>query len=330
MRLEINRLEGLRNDLSLRLELAEIEAARLNIANRQRLMALPGMPRHREASHDEAQSVAGCKIVIDEHLRHLGVLNAEGKPLCRAVAISNRNLGANHGNIAWQRNASPPIFHVAEDPCGYAAYSCLTAWRDGHLSIEDLRFDFTAQRIHQAADDLDLSGEVEWATFGQRVLRAGRLTPIEDIIDQFYDLRHVLAFDHHKEHGVRVRNCGYRDYPAKFRENSLIAWRDYGVPRARYYHSAIGFSRDALFIQQREGTVEEVAAALREAGADDGIILDNGGSVVCWAWWLNQYCGGIVSPTIDYRPPGTSAIAFVLKGPVTHDLPGGSVSYSVL
>ena len=330
MRLEINRLEGLRNDLSLRLELAEIEAARLNIANRQRLMSLPGMPRHRDATPDEAHAVAGCKIVIDEHLGHLGVLDAEGKPQCRAVAISNRNLGANHGNIAWQRNASPPIFHVAEDPCNYAAYSCLTAWRDGHLSIEDLRFDFIAQRIHRATDNRDLSDEIEWATFGQRVLRAGTLTPIEDIIEQFYDLRHVLAFDHHKEHGVRVRNCGYRDYPAKFRENSLVAWRDYGVPRARYYHNAIGFSRDALFIGQREGTIEEVGAALREAGADDGIILDNGGSVVCWAWWLNQYRGGIVSPTIDYRPPGTSAIAFVLKGPVTHDLPGGSVSYSVL
>jgi hypothetical protein len=330
MRLEINRLEGLRNDLHLRLERAEIHSARLNIANRERLMSLPGMPRHREATPDEAHAVTRCKVAIDEHLRHLAVLDGEGKPQCRAVAISNRNLGANHGNIAWQRTAAPPIFHVAEDPCGYATYSCLAGWRNGSLSIEDLRFDFAAQRIHAAADDRDLSDEIEWATFGQRVLRAGNLTPIEDIIDQFYDLRHVLAFDHHKEHGVRVRNCGYRDYPAKFRENALIAWRDYGVPRARYYHNAIGFSRDALFIVQREGTIEEVGAALREAGADDGIILDNGGSVVCWAWWLNQYRGGIVSPTIDYRPPGTSAIAFVLKGPVTHDLPGGSVSYSVL
>ena len=50
--------------------------------------------------------------------------------------------------------------------------------------------------------------------------------------------------------------------------------------------------------------------------------------MVCWVWWANLYAGGIVSPTIDYRPPGTSAIAFVLKGPLNVDLPGGSVSYS--
>jgi hypothetical protein len=197
------------------------------------------------------------------------------------------------------------------------------------MSIEDLRFDFQAQKIH-AADGHDLSEEIEWATFGQQILRRGSLRPIEEIIEQFYDLRHVLAFDHHKEHGSRVRNGGYRDYPAKFRENALIAWRDYGVPRARYFHNALGLSGDAVFVVQREGTVEEVAEALRAAGAEDGIILDNGGSVACWAWWLNEYRGGIVSPTIDYRPPGTSAIAFVLKGPVSHDLPGGSVSYSVL
>ena len=330
MRLEINRLEGLRNDLSLRLERSEIDSALLNVANRERLMALPGIPRHREATPEETQSVAACKILIEEHLRELGVLNASGKPQCRAVAISNRNLGTNHGNIAWQRTAAPPIFRVAEDPCNYPAHSCLTAWRDGSLSIEDLRFDFGAQSVHSAADGRNLSEEIEWATFGQRVLRDGAVTPVEDIIDQFSDLRHVLAFDHHKDHGVRVRDDCYGGYPARFRENALCAWRDAGVPRARYFHNALGISRDAIFVVQREGTVEEVAAALRAEGADDGIILDNGGSVVCWAWWLNQYRGGIVSPTVDYRPPGTSAIAFVLKGPVSHDLPGGSVSYSVL
>ena len=69
--------------------------------------------------------------------------------------------------------------------------------------------------------------------------------------------------------------------------------------------------------------------ALAPAGADDGVILDNGGSVVCWVWWANVYAGGIVSPTIDYRPAGTSAIAFLLEGPLTVDLPGGSVAYSV-
>jgi hypothetical protein len=108
-----------------------------------------------------------------------------------------------------------------------------------------------------------------------------------------------------------------------------ILERTTGTSRGRYVHNAIGLSSNELIIVQREGTIEEIGAALRDVGADQGIILDNGGSVACWAWWVNAYAGGIVSPTVDYRPPETSMIAFILKGPRTIDLPGGSVSYSV-
>jgi hypothetical protein len=46
------------------------------------------------------------------------------------------------------------------------------------LSIEDLQFDLARQRIR---DERDVSDEIEWAVFGQRVLREGSLTPIEEI-----------------------------------------------------------------------------------------------------------------------------------------------------
>ncbi len=162
---------------------------------------------------------------------------------------------------------------------------------------------------------------------GSASSRAGQIASFDDLAGEFYDARHLLAFDHHREAGERVRADIYRGYPETFAGNVKRAWAA-GVPRARYVHNAIGLSANALFILQREGTVEEIAAALREAGADDGLILDNGGSVVCWVWWANLYAGGVISPTVDYRPPGTSAIAFVLKGPLKVDLPGGSVSYS--
>ncbi|HEX9368986.1 MAG TPA: hypothetical protein VF921_20320 [Vicinamibacterales bacterium] len=322
MRLEVNRLEGLSNDLVLRLERGEIDRVLLSLPHRDALMALPGIPRHREATPDEAAGLAACRVPIETHLQRLGVID-------RAVTLSNRNLGTNHGHLAWQRGAAPPIFHVREDPCDYPAYSCLAASRDGALSIEDLRFDVGRQRIRDARDERDVSDEIEWAVFGQRVLRQGRLTRIEDIASQFYDIRHVLAFDTRREEGEAVRRGVYAGYPRGYREQVERAWRQ-GVPRARYYHNAIGLSADAIHVVQREGTVEEVGAALREAGADAGIILDNGGSVACWAWWVNDYAGGLVSPTVDYRPEGTSAIAFVLEGRARVDLPGGSVSYSVL
>jgi hypothetical protein len=243
------------------------------------------------------------------------------------VAISNRNLGTNHGHVAWQRSETPRVFRIREDPCGYASYSCLTAWRSGLLSIEDLVFDHSAERVRVATDDRDLSDEIEWATFGQPVLRGGRIVQVAEIAGMFYDARHVLAFDSRREEGLCIGQRIYDDYPRSFEENMRAALRA-GAPRARYFHNAVGLSSTDLIIVQREGTIEEIAAALKDAGADEGVILDNGGSVACWAWWINDHAGGLVSPTVDYRPRGTSAIAFLLRGPVRPELPGGSVSYS--
>ena len=327
MRLEITRIEGRRNDLLLRIDRAEIESVKLSVANRTRLMSLAGMPRHRAASESETRGIESVKAPIDDHLRRLAIVDGQGKVQQRAIAISNRNLGTNHGHMAWQRLEAPPVFRLGEDPCTWPSRSCLTVRTDGRLSIEDLAFDVEGQRV-SAAGGADVSDEIEWATYGQQVLRRGAVTRVDEIIDQFYDLRHVLAFDHHREQGERIRKDIYEGYPERFREQALRAWREAGVPRARYFHNAVGLSASDVLIVQREGTIEEIGAALRDAGADDGLILDNGGSVVCWVWWANCYAGGVISPTVDYRPPGTSAIAFVLKGPLKIDLPGGGVSYS--
>jgi hypothetical protein len=243
MRLEITRVEGLRNDLLLRIDRAEIDTARLSVANRDRLMALPGMSRHRPASAEEAQGIADAKVPIEEHLRLLGVVDASGKARQRAIAISNRNLGTNHGHVAWQRGETPPVVRIAEDPFARRPRSCLTVRAGGRLSIETLSFDVGEQRIQAVDGEQDVSDEVEWATYGQQVLRHGTVARVDDLIDEFYDLRHVLAFDHRHEHGERIRQEIYEGYPG-------------------------------------------------------------------------------------YRPSGTSAIAFVLKGPLNVDLPGGSVSYS--
>ena len=303
MRLEITRIEGQRNDLLLRIDRTEIAAARLSVANRARLMTLAGMPRHRQASAAEAQGIADAKVPIEAHLRGLGVVGGDGRAAERAIAISNRNLGTNHGHVAWQRGEQPPIVRIADDPSEPASRSCLTVRAGNRLAIEDLTFDAGGQRV-RGGDGVDLSGEIDWATYGQQVLRVGAVTRIDELIDQFYDLRHVLAFDHRHEDGERVRQEIYDGYPARFREQALRAWRERGVPRARYVHNAVGLSSSELIVLQREGTIEEIGAALRDAGADDGLILDNGGSVVCWAWWVNDYAGGLISSTVgEITPP---------------------------
>ena len=326
---EITRVEGLRNDLLLQLDRSEIESALLSIANRDRLMALPGIPRHREATDVEARGIDGAKVPLEAHLQRLGILGNDGKAARRAIAVSNRNLGTNHGHLAWQRHETPRIFAIREDPRPRRPISCLTSWVDGRVSIDELRFDYDADRVYEAHTGRDVVDEVDWATSGQRVARRTRLS---DRRDRGSLLRHparagirsAARRGRSDEAGDLSRLPG--DVPRQ-RPSRLARSR---CPRARYVHNAVGVSADGLFIVQREGTVEEIGDALKSAGATAGLIVDNGGSVACWVWWANLYAGGIISPTVDYRPPGTSAIAFVLKGPMNVELPGGSVSYSVV
>jgi hypothetical protein len=290
-------------------------------------MALPGMPRHREASEQETRGIADAKLPIERHLERLGVVDGEGRARRRAIAISNRNLGTNHGHVAWQRGEQPRLFRILEDPIGAKVASFLTVSADSAIGIEELDIDVEGDRLVQP-DGSDASDRIEWATAGQRIVRGGRVTPIEEIAAHFYDIRHVLAFDSRREAGEQIRQAIYAGYPQTFAANVLQAWRERGVPRARYVHNAVGVNAKEVIVLQREGTIEEIGQALVDAGAEDGLILDNGGSVVCWVWWANDYRGGIISPTVDYRPPGTSAIVFELKGPLNVEMPGGSVSYS--
>jgi hypothetical protein len=327
MRLEITRIEGRRNDLLLRLERAELSGALLSVVNRDRLMVLPGMPRHRDATDEEARGIADAKQPIEQHLGRLGVVDGEGRARRRAVAISNRNLGTNHGHVAWQRGAQPRLFRIREDPIGARTASFLAVRGGGAIGNEDFAIDVAGDRLLDSGGR-DASDGIEWATVGQRVVRGGRVTPIEEIAAHFYDVRHVLAFDAKRDAGERIRQAIYEGYPETFAASVLRAWREQGVPRARYVHNAVGVNAREVIVLQREGTIEEIGQALIDAGADDGVILDNGGSVVCWVWWANDYRGGIISPTVDYRPPGTSAIVFELNGPLKVEMPGGSVSYS--
>ena len=120
MRLEITRLEGLRNDLLLRVERAEIEATVLSVANRDRLMSLPGIPRHRAATASEKRRFAAATWPLTITSPPGDGVDGSGPARKRAIAISNRNLGANHGHLAWQRDASPRILHVLDDPLDQA------------------------------------------------------------------------------------------------------------------------------------------------------------------------------------------------------------------
>ena len=154
--------------------------AQLSVANRDRLMALPGMPRHRDATDDEARGHRRRETADRGAPRAARRRGRRGTARRRAVAISNRNLGTNHGHVAWQRGEQPRLFRIHEDPILSRVASFLTVRSGGGMAIEELGS--TRRRTGSLdRDGRDASDRIEWATVGQRVLRAGRVTPIEEI-----------------------------------------------------------------------------------------------------------------------------------------------------
>lgn len=149
---------------------------------------------------------------------------------------------------------------------------------------------------YRASDGRKLADEIKWCTFGQQVLRVGRLVSIEEIIDQFYDICHVFWFPIHPvgkdpcPHSEQELQELYEHYPQeqelkKLGSRALRKFRDRlleelakGRPRSRYLHNAVGIGDTDVIILQRHGTIEEIGKWLKEEGARDGIILDNGGA----------------------------------------------------
>ncbi|MEM1552064.1 MAG: hypothetical protein QXH03_05300 [Candidatus Bathyarchaeia archaeon] len=289
----------------------------------------------------------------------LNLLDGDGNPTCRLILIGNRNLGNNPGFVAWHSQKQPRLFHLQgeffEDEEGLPkVFTMLTAWKGGDLTIESIRFKPTGNdympcllQHHSGKEE-----EIAWCTYGQQVLRKGEVVSIEEIIDQFYDIRHVFWFPTHQGNqtscpiGEEELRALYAYYPTE--PKGLTRWRETllrelyaGRPRSRYFHNAVGVSSDKVFILQRHGTPEEIGYWLREEGAEDGLILDNGGSVFTWAWWAFRdvvqvggrtvaRIGNVIFSAPGWRPPTISLIAFVLKGPPRHVEPPGAVSMAVV
>lgn len=348
MRVELHQSPGSRNDLLVVFDRSELKEARLSIANRKRFSELPGLIRHRPLTKDdEAEKAENGKLKKDvtEHLKGLKYLTERGEATCRAIAIGNRNLGNNQGFMAWQAGETEPLFRIRHDRLPIPTYSCLVLDNSETLSIRNLAV--TNKTVLESGQSV--AERIQWASYGQHVLRSGRVVDVEEVIGEIYDIRHVLAYDRTQVNPARatqdkwyyknvypdgkaIEEAIYADYendPSAFRAQAMDALRK-GVPRARYLQNAVGLSSKSVFILQREGTLEEVGRWLADAGAEDGLIFDNGGSVFTWAWFVNAFAGGFLFSAPDFRSPSSAIVVFVLKGPVRANLPSGSISPAVI
>lgn len=361
METNIRMRHGTSYDLCLTIPREELKECLLSFPSWDKLVHSYGYVRHLmqampdrlspPASHDpetgewaeRGEALREYKRPPEKHLgtRDLNLLDEHERPTQRTLLIGNRNLGNNSWFVAWHRDKTPQCFRLLAEPVTKRTYSCLTCYSNGHLGIESVQFQPSGDdyRPYRLSDGDDLADKIDWCSYGQQILRDGIPVDIAEIIHEFYDIRHALFFPTTTPEQEEELRDIYDGYPEGFQENALEAWRR-GHPRSRYFHNAVGLAPDNVIILQRHGTIEEFAHWLLELGAQDGLILDNGGSVFTWAWWpireVNKAnhetirkTGHVVFSAPDWRPPSSSVIAFVLKGPATVDEPRGSVAFSV-
>jgi len=136
-----------------------------------------------------SQEVRRGTISYREHIRRFEASHPQRRVL---AFVANGNLLFNPWFVAW---IDGRLFHLRDEPLKERTYSSLIVWREGHeppASIEDLKFENgKVLLVSQRATD-DITDRIKYTTFGQRLVKEHRPVGLGSILDQFYDLRHLL------------------------------------------------------------------------------------------------------------------------------------------
>ncbi len=337
-------LSGKEPEFYMGIGFENLEKCLLSIAHRQLSNRGSGLIRHtgnpigiREINGIQLKGVYledrdNARLYHDTYLEHIHFQGLdrldEGRDF---IMISNGNLGNNFWHVAWQGRfrVEDRMYFLKGEPIDQElffrrTYSAFLVPKKGKPKIGNVNLvlnrDWSEPCVPECFQDVldeqgnDLTEEVDWLTSGQQIVRDRGVVPIEEIIEQFYDIKHVFDlrdWGPSKEQDIRIMNKIHGGYPDSFKANMLAELRS-GRKRAGYYHSTLGVDEQGIVLYHSFGEIEEIAKRLVDKGVKDSIILDQGGSVGAYASWIHPN-GGYISSSSYFRPNRISTIAFVLN-----------------
>ncbi len=251
---------------------------------------------------------------VEEHMEGLRLRDKNGRNLEQFVLVTNGNLGNNYWHVAWQREEKNRLYYLADEPFSERIYSCFVIPIKGNPRIQKVKFSEDGSRVLRAEDGKDMLDEIKWCNYGQQLVRDGKVVPIEEFADQFYDIRHIFDWRDWgptAEEDVAKLKAIFEGYPKAFRKKVLDELAK-GTTRAKYDHHILGITDDALVIAHKKGLVEDIAQNLVDKGVKDAVVLDQGGSSAVYASWPYPN-GGYLMNTDHYRSERISTIGIVLK-----------------
>lgn len=198
----------------------------------------------------------------------------------------------------FDRRRSPTLLCRVDEPWTTETYAGLLRGADGRLELNEIRFaqSHDANEIEiQTRSPLGLwtrRDDVEFAVTGQPLLWDGQLSTLESLAARSYDLRHVYRLNwESNRHAPRMADA-HADLMQQLIERLETSVEDRAAAISNaaarhglkeqdgYLHSSLGMRLNGdLILLAHHGSLREVSAVQKEAGATRAILLDNGGSV---------------------------------------------------
>jgi hypothetical protein len=146
---------------------------------------------------------ANGTTLTDQHAMRRGIIMTEAQHhralqkrypgAIEIASIGDGNLTANFGFVAY---SDGHLFCLAGEAVYRNRYTCLVAWKDGHLTVEDIWFVKEYGEVRVECKDngrvRDITDEVDFVTSGQALIRNREKVPLDQIAELFYDTRHLL------------------------------------------------------------------------------------------------------------------------------------------
>lgn len=188
-------------EVKVELRVLEIDPAKVDVILKvqEELKDSPGILREGTLAYTLAgrdrrnndKKIHDSTVTYDDHISRFEDNDSRGRKVLGFVG--NGNLLMNPWFVAWVKGE---LFHVKDEPVHRrkVPYSSVVIWKEGRVSIENIWF--RADRI-KADDPIlgeDITNDVIYTTYGQRLMERGRFVPPFEINDRYYDLRHLLLF----------------------------------------------------------------------------------------------------------------------------------------
>ncbi|MDP8216144.1 MAG: fructose-bisphosphatase class III [Candidatus Kaelpia imicola] len=131
---------------------------------------------------------------IDEYIAEYESKHSDKEVI---AALPASNVLWNDWFVAYSEGTLYHRFNEPIDNRSYSTgYSMFVVYNDGRVAIESLRFENNDQglRVIKATSREDITDQINYATFGQQILRGGATRDITEISYQWDDLRHLIGF----------------------------------------------------------------------------------------------------------------------------------------